>query len=1048
MQLSFNQKVGFGFGVIILLLLASGLSSLYTLWTIERSTKRVSEVAAPILKESNEVQIQLLKLAKLSSLAFNAPDPESIVEYRKGFDTGAERFEGMQQDLSQLVAGSPVLQEKFDIMKSNFDQYQSAVNAMFDAKLGVLEAEQRTEVKANELLEHVDAVSTALAEIMDPYEPIRGYDKEMALVTGAVIAADDKKLGIIKTMDEVRSSNNIDRLQEAEGDFIFVLNDSRNLFDSAARVFKDIDTNGLTEAAYEKYDELQQALEAKPGLADYRIDMLEQIEIAKTQLVTADKAVSTSISQLDGILEASDAQFSALQSDAFSRLDMGYKISLGMLIVLIVLATQNFNSMRQAIRKKMLDLSKLNQVGSSLAAAQSQTTALEEVLQVMNEKIGVSQGSVYLTDDSRKLKLKACYPPKAIEEGREAAKFALGQGVLGKVAETKKVVFVPNTATDKSFEQQDGHSPKALLCVPLVDKDILVGVINLSGEVKNVVFADSDYEFVSSVSSSLVTTIKSLRMREVIEEQNRNLEKKVEERTAALAQKNRDIASMMTNMHQGLFTIMQGGLIHPEYATYLENIFETKRIAERNFSDLLFADTLMSVDAVDQCVTAVDAIVGEDEMMFDFNSHCLLKELVIKMADGREKILELEWDPIIGDGTIEKLMVTVRDVTELRALEREAEGQKRELEIIGQILAIDARKFKDFINTSVNYMAECRELIEQHTTKDLSVIASLFRNMHTVKGNARTYGLTYIAAVVHAVESTYDEMRKNEEASWDQALLLRELSGAEAIVGKYLLVNDEKLGRGGASSSGLSLDPERLAGWINRIQAMTSDELTPPVKGVVSEAYKMLMSFDTKPLSNAIQPVVDSVESLAAQLQKPVPLVDIDDGDYMVKSEAHGMLNDVFMHIFRNCIDHGIEKPEERMAKGKPERGSIRLDSIPGDGFVTLAVRDDGRGIAINRIYKMAVEKGIYSESDPRPTASQIANLIFDSGFSTAEAVTDVSGRGVGMDAVKSFLEKAGGGIDVVLDAGDDNADFRSFAINVRLPEKFYVVAPLFAKSA
>jgi two-component system chemotaxis sensor kinase CheA len=61
-----------------------------------------------------------------------------------------------------------------------------------------------------------------------------------------------------------------------------------------------------------------------------------------------------------------------------------------------------------------------------------------------------------------------------------------------------------------------------------------------------------------------------------------------------------------------------GGLIHPEYATYLEAIFETKRIAERNFSDLLFGNSTLSVDAVDQCVTAVDAIVGEDEMMFDF----------------------------------------------------------------------------------------------------------------------------------------------------------------------------------------------------------------------------------------------------------------------------------------------------------------------------------------------------------------------------------------------------------------------------------------------
>ncbi len=1048
MQLSFNQKVGLGFAVIILLLLASGLSSLYTLWTIEGSTTRVNEEAVPILKESNRVQIQLLKLAKLSSLAYNAPDTEKIYEYRTGFEVGLERFDGMQKNLKVLAASNAATREKFDAMKANFDHYLASVNGMFEAKLELLAAEQRTNDTANELLDRVDEVGTALSEIMYPVAPILGHDKEMEMVIGSLTGADDRKLGIAKAIDEIKRSEDPGLLGEAEDNFLFILNDSKRWFEVGAEAFKTLDQDGLLDIARQEYDKLQAAIQAKPGIADHRTDVLKQMEIAKAALEAADKAVSTSIATLDGMLEASETQFNTLQADVFSRLDLGFKISIGMLVILILLAAQNFTSMRSAIRKKMADLAKLNKVGGSLAAAQSQSAALEEVLQCMNEKIGVNQGSVFLTDETRKLKLKACFPPKAIKEGQEAAKFALGQGVLGKVAETKEVVFVPNTANEKSFEQKEGDVPKALLCVPLVDKDILVGVINLSGEVKKVAFADSDYEFVSSVSSSLVTTIKSLRMREVIEEQNRNLEKKVEERTAALAQKNRDIASMMSNMHQGLFTIVNRGLIHPEYATYLEAIFETKRIAERNFSDLLFSNTALSVDAVDQCVTAVDAIVGEDEMMYDFNSHCLLKEMILKMEDGREKILELDWDPIIANGTIEKLMVTVRDVTELRALEREAEGQKRELEIIGQILAIEARKFKEFIDTAVKYIAECRSLIEEHQSKDLTVIASLFRNMHTVKGNARTYGLTHVAAVVHAVESTYDEMRKNPDAPWDQQRLLRELADAEAIIDKYSVVNDEKLGRGGASSAGLSLDPERLTGWINRIQSMTSDDLTPPVKGVVSEAYKMLMSFDTKPLSNAIEAVVDSVESLASQLGKQAPLIDIDDGDYMIKSEAHGMLNNVFMHIFRNAIDHGIEKPEERRAKGKPEKGTIRVNSVPGNGFLKLSVRDDGRGLALDRIYKLAVEKGIYKAEEPRPSSSDIAKLIFASGFSTANAVTDVSGRGVGMDAVKTFLEKAGGGIDVVLDPGDDGAEFRSFAIDIRLPEKYYVLVPIFAMSA
>ncbi|WP_197486003.1 Hpt domain-containing protein, partial [Oleiphilus sp. HI0061] len=451
-----------------------------------------------------------------------------------------------------------------------------------------------------------------------------------------------------------------------------------------------------------------------------------------------------------------------------------------------------------------------------------------------------------------------------------------------------------------------GGQERALLCVPLVDKEILVGVINLSGDVKNVSFADSDYEFVSSVARSLVTTIKSIRMREVIEEQNRNLEAKVEERTAELRQKNNDIANMMANMHQGLFTITEGGFIHPEYAAFLEQIFETDRIADRNFADLLFSNTTAGSDAVDQNITGVDAIVGEDEMMYDFNSHCLMTEMNIRMDDDREKILELDWDPIISEeGEVDKLMVTVRDVTELKALEAEAEEQKRELAIIGEILAVDASKFADFIGTSEDFLAECRQLIEANDEKDLDIIANLFRSMHTVKGNARTYGLSQVTDIVHEVESTYDDLRKNEDVLWDQKQLLEELSGAEDIIAKYAYVFREKLGRDGEAESGISLDPARVSSWLENIKSLTQQTLDDNVKGVVSEAYSMLMSMEAKPLDGVISDVIESANSLAEQLGKGKPNIEIDNAGIFVKSEAHSTLNNIFMHVFRNAMDHG-----------------------------------------------------------------------------------------------------------------------------------------------
>lgn len=1048
LQLSFNQKVGVGFAIIILLMVTSSLTSLWNLGDINGSTTAVNETAVPVVKESNNVQIQLLKLAKLSSLAFNAEDIEKIERFREQFDRDAQVFETLKTRLIELAQDSPEMTAMTEAILKDYKDYRYFVSEMFTAKSDVLFAREKMEQEAESILELVDNVGGSLVEIQY-YMPPEGFEDQMELVMGAANQADVNMLALLKTIEEYKITTDLSKLEGGMDDFSFPVQDSQRWFKKASEAFAEFGDTSLIEMADDAYKSLLDYLEVTPSMVDYKKRELNEIINAKEKLVLADESVSKAITGLDELLQLADSQFNSLQGEVLGSLDFGFKLTIVMMIVLVLLAAQNFNSMRMAIQKKMIDLAKLNNIGRSLASAQSQNSALEEVLESMHEKIGVAQGSVYLTNDQQQLEVKAYFPPKAVEAGFEPAKFELGQGIIGKAAETKKVIFVPNTAKDKSFVSQENDTGRALLCVPLVDKEMLVGVINLSGDVKKVNFADSDYEFVSSVARSLVTTIKNIRMREVIEEQNRNLEAKVEERTAELAQKNKDIASMMANMHQGLFTITPGGLIHKEYASYLEEIFETDRIADRNFADLLFANTTTGSDSVDQCTTAVDAIVGEDEMMYEFNSHCLLESMTIRFKDDREKILELDWDPILNDlDEVDKLMVTVRDVTELKALEAEAEEQKKELSIIGEILAVDAAKFNDFINTSEQFVAECRSIIESTNEKDLDAIANLFRSMHTVKGNARTYGLSHVTDIVHEVESTYDDLRKNEESVWDKAQLLEELSGAEEIIAKYSYVFRDKLGRDTETDKGISLDPVRVSSWLDKIKAITSSDLTQDVQGIVSDAYDMLISIDAKPISDVIGDVIESANSLADQLGKAKPVIDIDNGDILISSEAHSTLNNIFMHVFRNAMDHGIEGIEERTSKGKSESGHISLITTREDGFANLAVKDDGRGIAITKIYEMAVEKGIYDADAPKPSATEIANLIFSSGFSTAEEVTDVSGRGVGMDAVKGFLEKDGGSISVVLADGSEDDDFRAFTTNIKLPERFYKLALDFAKSA
>ena len=151
------------------------------------------------------------------------------------------------------------------------------------------------------------------------------------------------------------------------------------------------------------------------------------------------------------------------------------------------------------------------------------------------------------------------------------------------------------------------------------------------------------------------------------------------------------------------------------------------------------------------------------------------------------------------------------------------------------------------------------------------------------------------------------------------------------------------------------------------------------------------------------------------------------------------------MHVMRNAVDHGLEAPEERASKGKPVNGTISITTVDSDNLISFAIRDDGRGIALEKVFEKAKQLGVYPADAPRPSDQEIANIVFTSGFSTADEVSEISGRGVGMDAVRDFLNKAGGGIEIVLDEGQENSAFRNFTTYIRLPKDLCLKAPQIA---
>jgi len=392
-------------------------------------------------------------------------------------------------------------------------------------------------------------------------------------------------------------------------------------------------------------------------------------------------------------------------------------------------------------------------------------------------------------------------------------------------------------------------------------------------------------------------------------------------------------------------------------------------------------------------------------------------------------------------------MLSLRDVTELRALAAEANEQKRELAIIGEILVVNQEKFHAFVDSARNLIAENRALIGQNIEHDNSLsdptlVNLLFRNMHTAKGNARTYGLLSLTNVFHEAEQSYDALRKDPDAPVGRQQLLSELDSATSALDEYAHINEVKLGRKGSGRRGgvekflmvQKDDIQRDLEWLKNVD----ENSLSAMRSVVARLRHSLTLIGTEKIQDVLAGVLDSVPSLAKELGKEVPQLVVNDHGIVVKTQVADLLKNVFMHLYRNSMDHGIESAEKRLAQGKSPVGSIALELSLDDDVLTLCLRDDGRGLALGVIHAKAIESKLIAVDQPI-SAYAIAQLIFRPGLSTAQSVTAVSGRGVGMDAVKGFVESRGGSISLNLLPGEVEAEHRPFETLICLPGEFAV---------
>jgi two-component system chemotaxis sensor kinase CheA len=370
-----------------------------------------------------------------------------------------------------------------------------------------------------------------------------------------------------------------------------------------------------------------------------------------------------------------------------------------------------------------------------------------------------------------------------------------------------------------------------------------------------------------------------------------------------------------------------------------------------------------------------------------------------------------------------------------------------------------------------DFVAECHEMLEalggeivawEAQPDDRARLDSIFRFVHTVKGNCGFFDFPRLEALSHAAEDALADVRAGrrqpdgplvsavlavidrigemvaaieageELPLGDDSALIHALKpGAEAVASPLAAAAADGLGKAAAAPRTIRLSVELLDRVMSTVSDMVlaRNELARrlresptdvPIGGaferlsaIIAEMRDAITRTRMQRIENLFVALPRMVRDLSAELGKQV-LVDIEGGDVELDREMIEMIRDPLTHIIRNAVDHGIEAPAERLKAGKREIGLLSVSARQSGNQILIGIQDDGRGIDGARLLEKAVANGVIDKAaaaalSPR---EQLA-LIFEAGLSTAKAVTAISGRGVGMDVVRSNVERIGGIVEV-----------------------------------
>ena len=249
----------------------------------------------------------------------------------------------------------------------------------------------------------------------------------------------------------------------------------------------------------------------------------------------------------------------------------------------------------------------------------------------------------------------------------------------------------------------------------------------------------------------------------------------------------------------------------------------------------------------------------------------------------------------------------------------------------------------------------------------------------------------------------------------------------------YKDTNHNLLGRGNDAGK-VSIDRDFLEESFRLLQMFESsgNGSSEDIKNVIHSNRDQLINLIFMSLPTVLEDVMKQADKVAHDLLKEAPHVIIDMNDILISYKQEQAIKNCFVHLLRNSLDHGIEDAEVRKGKGKTPEGTITLSASENEDTLTIYYEDDGAGLAIGKLREKGLREGLI---DGNASVDDVAALIFNQGMSTAQSLSMISGRGVGMDAVRRFLEAENGGIEIVLgELLDPPGENYRFKFKITLP--------------